>query len=55
MTSLEWRSAKDHFSAFDLLLSQFWMVRRDQIQMPLFPYPPLIQLSVKHLFVITSD
>ena len=39
MTSLEWRSAKDHFSAFDLLLSQFWMVRRDQIQMPLFPLP----------------
>ena len=46
MTSRQWRSAKDHFSAFDLLLSQFWMVRRDQILMP--PYSGLWQTSICH-------
>ena len=46
MTSRQWRSAKDHFSAFDLLLSQFWMVRRDQILMP--PYSDLWQTSICH-------
>ena len=55
MTSLEWRSAKDHFSAFDLLLSQFWMVRRDQIQMPLFPRPSNIYLSSKSDCALRQD